>query len=258
MIALRFIGLCLLFIIGAQHQALSQVHPDSTKKGKKGIRRDSTDIRIFSSDPDTSTIGGKKGIKSDSSTARVSVPPDTSYPGVDTLDPLISKRGERKLARLKKRKETMLSHNPNGALWRAFVLPGWGQIYNRKYWKLPLVYGALGGVGYGIGFYHQEYTLQRKAYICRNDTTCTDEDAFPQFTDGNLKDARDFSRRNRDLLIIVGVLVYSLQALDAYIDAHLMQFDISDNLSMAWRPNVILAPRKQDMYLGFTMNFILK
>ena len=152
----------------------------------------------------------------------------------------------------------MLTHNPNGALWRAFAAPGWGQIYNRKYWKLPLVYGVLGGLGYGIGFYHHEYSLQRKTYICRNDTFCVIDDIFPEFSDGNLKNARDFSRRYRDLLVIFGVLAYGLQALDAYVDAHLMQFDVSDNLSMQWMPNVFPDPRQRDLYLGFTVNLTLK
>lgn len=149
-------------------------------------------------------------------------------------------------------------HTPRGALVRAFV-PGWGQAYNRQYIKLPVVYGALGGLGYAaVRLYgkHQDYRCayqwkgfedQVEAGIieanprpeCEADydalLAAAGRDELPAST---LRTQRDALRRNRDLTILLIGAVYALQVLDAYVSAHLLDFDVSEDLSLRVVPTV--------------------
>jgi hypothetical protein len=142
--------------------------------------------------------------------------------------------------------------DPNKALLYSAIFPGLGQVYNRKYWKLPIVYGGFFGVAYGIswnGRYAGDYA---RAYT---DLVLGEGDSWTNFSrytkeelDGNpslkeseisrFKRQKDTFRRNRDLAIIVGVGLYALCMIDAYVDAQLYNFDISDDLSMNVTPVV--------------------
>ena len=120
----------------------------------------------------------------------------------------------------------------NKAALMSAVVPGLGQIYNKKYWKLPILYGASGALIYFIKTNDTEFVKFRKALIYRYDGDSLTTDAFPRYTDEDLTVRKDFYRRNRDLSYILAVVLYSLNIVDAYVDSQLMNFDVSDNLSL--------------------------
>ena len=155
--------------------------------------------------------------------------------------------------------------DPNKALLYALV-PGLGQIYNRKYWKLPLVYGAFMGCMYAITWNNKNYKDYSTAYFDIMEdyqkVLAAEKDGEPytgpwseswtifvrngeestyvsnaQFQE-NLKRRKDYFRRYRDLSIIITVGVYAISIIDAYVDAQLFDFDISPDLSLHWSPEV--------------------
>ena len=142
--------------------------------------------------------------------------------------------------------------NPSKAILYAAIFPGLGQIYNRKYWKLPIVYGGFVGCAYAIAWNGSQYDDYTKAYRdIMDDDPKTDfwknylpfgvnpdnltSSQISYYTDA-FKRKKDFYRRNRDLSYIVTVGLYALCMLDAYVDAQLFDFDISPNLSMRVEP----------------------
>ncbi len=115
--------------------------------------------------------------------------------------------------------------SPKRALWLAAVLPGGGQIYNRKFWKLPIFYGGFVGCIYALSWNNQMYHDYSQAYIDIMDNDPSTE-SYKSF------------RRFRDLSVFVLIGVYALSIVDAYVDASLSEFDISDNLSLHVQPAV--------------------
>lgn len=158
--------------------------------------------------------------------------------------------------------------NPTRAVWLSALFPGLGQVYNRRYWKLPIVVGAYMGLGYGTSWNNRQLEEYSQAY---RDLTDDDPDTksymdfFPPTTkEENLdkswltnvmKSRRDFYRRNRDLCIICCVGMYALCMLDAYVDASLAHFDISPDLAIDWSPTVILNPSSRKVTPGLTWAF---
>lgn len=112
------------------------------------------------------------------------------------------------------------------------IVPGLGQIANKKYWKLPILYGASGAIFYFIKSNDSEFKKYKKAILYRNDNDSLTNDEFPRFTNEDLTVRKDFYRRNRDLTYILAGVLYTLNIIDAYVDSQLMNFDVSDNLSM--------------------------
>ena len=142
--------------------------------------------------------------------------------------------------------------DPKRALWLALVIPGGGQIYNRKYWKLPIVYGGFVGCIYAMRWNNMMYKDYAQAYldIMDDDPTTASYNKFlhlgRQITPQNesryqqiFKKRKDRYRRWRDLSFFVMVGVYAVSVIDAYVDAELSVFDISKDLSMKLRPTVI-------------------
>lgn len=142
--------------------------------------------------------------------------------------------------------------DPKRALWLAIVLPGAGQIYNRKYWKLPIVYGGFVGCIYALQWNDQMYRDYSQAYldISDLDPTTHSYDQFlhlnTQITDSNkdrfknlFKKRKDYYRRWRDMSFFVMLGVYAFSVIDAYVDAELSQFDISKDLSLTVEPAVM-------------------
>lgn len=142
--------------------------------------------------------------------------------------------------------------NPKRAMWLAIVLPGAGQIYNRKYWKLPIVYGGFIGCLYAATWNNQMYHDYEQAYMDIMDDN-PQTHSYNQFLhlgktvdETNIDDYRqlfkrrkDYYRRYRDLSIFIMIGVYALSIIDAYVDASLSEFDISDDLSLRVQPAVI-------------------
>lgn len=125
------------------------------------------------------------------------------------------------------------------------VVPGAGQIYNRKYWKAPIIWAAVGGVGYMIYTNHQTYTGFRDALRLRTDNDPFTIDAYDQiYTDNDLLTLQDEARRSRDLWIILTSLGHALNVVDAVVDAHLSTFDVSDDLTMQINPALFSYGRK--------------
>jgi hypothetical protein len=150
-------------------------------------------------------------------------------------------------------KKPVVVHSPRKATIYSAVLPGLGQIYNRKYWKVPLVYGGFATLGYFINFNNGEYVKYRQAYsdIIDSDPNTSsylklgisaqllEQSNIGQLTD-RLKSAKDYWRRNRDLVVIGTAVFYALNIMDASVDAHFFNFDISDDLTINWAPGPII------------------
>ena len=124
--------------------------------------------------------------------------------------------------------DTMNILAPAKAAFYSAVLPGLGQIYNKQYWKLPLVYGA---IGTGLYFYNlnvTEYNRFRTAYFNRLNGL---PDEFPMYSTDVLIRAQKIYRRQRDTAMLLTVLAYVLNIVDANVSAHLKQWNVDDNLS---------------------------
>lgn len=138
--------------------------------------------------------------------------------------------------------------NSNRSIWLALVIPGGGQIYNRKYWKLPIVYGGFVGCAYALTWNNRMYKDYSQAYLDIMDddpNTNSYEDFVPRGVDINsrldhykemFKKRKDFYRRYRDLSIFCFIGVYLLSVIDAYVDAELSDFDISKDLGIKIEP----------------------
>jgi hypothetical protein len=149
--------------------------------------------------------------------------------------------------------------NPMRAVWLGAVIPGAGQIYNRSYWKLPIVYGGFMGCIYAITWTNNQYIGYKDAYRdiyydMQNGTLSDSPDKsynaiLPEgYTietmggastyQSRLKEWQNTARRNRDLSILVSIAVYALSLVDAYVDAQLFDFDISNDLSLNVTPQL--------------------
>lgn len=168
---------------------------------------------------------------------------------VDTLIPVVNVNVSADEA-LQMVKEKFVP-DPKKALWLAIVFPGGGQIYNRKYWKLPLIYGGFLGCVYALSWNNMMYRDYSQAYIDIMDddpNTRSYESFIPRGynIDSNLSRIQDlfrrkknYYRRYRDLSMFCMIGVYALSVIDAYVDAELSSFDISHDLSMKVRPSII-------------------
>lgn len=133
------------------------------------------------------------------------------------------------------RADTAKEHAPRSATLRSAILPGLGQAYNRKYWKIPIVYAGLGASAYFIVRNTQQYNDFQNALIARNDPD--QNDAYQGiYTEQQLSTLKSTYRRWRDLSYISFIAVYVLQVVDANVDAHLYDFDVSDDLSLRIEP----------------------
>lgn len=164
--------------------------------------------------------------------------------------------------------------NPKRAMWLAIVLPGAGQIYNRKYWKLPIVYGGFVGCIYAMRWNNQMYTDYSQAYLDLMDDDPNTQ-SYNQFLhlgakidESNIqryqtlfKKRKDKFRRWRDLSFFCLVGVYALSIVDAYVDASLSEFDISKDLSLKLEPTIINDNRQRNPFkanslgLSCSLNF---
>ena len=113
---------------------------------------------------------------------------------------------------------------------RAAVVPGWGQIYNQKYWKLPLVYGALGGLGYAVYWNNSSYKFFNNSYEAVLISNPSDVRI------DRLRTLRNKYRRDTEFMVILTFFAYGLSILDATVDAHFSTFDVSDDISLKIEP----------------------
>lgn len=127
-------------------------------------------------------------------------------------------------------------HDPTRAALLSAAIPGLGQAYNKKYWKIPLVWIGLGAFGYFIKWNDTQYQYFRRnlIYEVNQDPEYPNETGYDEAT---LKSLRDRFRRSRDQLAIYGILFYVVQIVDAHVDAHLIEFDVNQDLSVRLEPH---------------------
>ena len=150
---------------------------------------------------------------------------------------------------------TAKKFNPKVATLRSLIIPGWGQAYNKKYWKIPIIYGAL-GVTTGVFLYNiKTYNLLRKAVIYRaaGDSSLVDPE-FRSLTTESLRIYRNAFRQNIDYSVLVFLVFWGLNVVDATVDAHLKAFDVSSDVTMKIRPGFNYATNSP----GFSLVFFLK
>ncbi|MFY9151410.1 MAG: DUF5683 domain-containing protein [Prolixibacteraceae bacterium] len=160
-------------------------------------------------------------------------------------------------------------HSPRRATIYSAVLPGLGQIYNRKYWKLPIVYGGFATLGYFINFNNEQYVTFKRAYSDLIDTdpyttsyldlknvnpNFLKPDKISAFTE-NLRGAKDYWRRNRDLVVIGTAVFYALNIIDASVDANFFNFNISDDLTINWVPGPVMCMDNKTMGIHCRFTF---
>ncbi|GAA4448359.1 DUF5683 domain-containing protein [Rurimicrobium arvi] len=118
------------------------------------------------------------------------------------------------------------------------LIPGFGQLYNRQYWKMPIVYAVMGTPVYFAIKHNNDYQRYRKAYISRLVNEQTSNDEFKGvLTTAGIKQYQDQARQNRDMMILYASLAYTVQIIEAIAGAHLKNFDISKDLSLNIRPD---------------------
>jgi len=133
-------------------------------------------------------------------------------------------------------------HSPTAAILYS-IIPGGGQIYNRKYWKVPIIYGLLDVSGYFLYKYASDMFLYRREFINRRDGH--EELLLPalsKYPDENLLSMKQESQRNMEIAIAATLIIYTLNFIDAMVDAHLYYFDVSDDLSLNWSPMILSNP----------------
>jgi len=163
---------------------------------------------------------------------------------------------------LKKKKDStwLANHNPRIATKRSAILPGWGQAYNREYWKIPLVYGLL-AIPTASFFYNNSYYKKTKfAYEAKVKAAAGDSSDYasidPELINlsvGSLQNYRNSFRRDRDYSILWFILAWGLQVVDATVFAHLKQFNVSKDLSMQIHPQLNPTTRTPGLTLAFQL-----
>ncbi len=140
---------------------------------------------------------------------------------------------------------------PAKAAFYSAIVPGLGQAYNKKYWKIPLVYGAMGTSIYFYVDNNRKYHNYRDAYKKR--LAGNPDEQYAYLDDGRLISAQRFYQRNRDLSLLITGLFYILNIVDANVDAHLMQFNVNDKLS--FRPELYPDEVNYQSRVGLTFNY---
>lgn len=146
-------------------------------------------------------------------------------------------------------------HPPRVAMLFSMFLPGLGQAYNKKFWKIPLVYASMGTTLYFFNFNNKLYRDYKQAYINKTDTATSTIDLYPEYSGTQLKELESYHRKYRDLNVILTALFYTINVVDAYVDAHLMNFDVSDDLSLQVAPSLHFHAVRQKPAAGLTLTF---
>jgi hypothetical protein len=133
------------------------------------------------------------------------------------------------------------------------VVPGAGQVYNKKYWKVPIIYASLATSIYFIKDNQNKLTTYQDAYITRSNGGT--DDYIDIYNNSQLLTIVDYYERNRDVSYIIAGAIYLLNIVDASVDAHLFDFDISEDLSLNTTPKIINTPIGKTTVLSLKMNF---
>jgi hypothetical protein len=132
---------------------------------------------------------------------------------------------------------------PRRAAMRSLMLPGLGQIYNKRWWKVPLVYGGFIGIGLVFEFNNRNYQIfLKEAQFRELNPQKTQNPLYSAYTNEGIIQIKDSYRRDRDLSVLAGLGFYAITIIDAYVDAKFFRFDISDELSLRIQPSVGQVP----------------
>ncbi len=134
--------------------------------------------------------------------------------------------------------ENIKIFNPKKATRLSAIVPGLGQVYNKQYWKIPVIYGGYAVIGHYIKFNNDMYHEFKNALTYEIDDDASTINPFPNFSRNSLERNMDFWRRNRDVLIIFTGVYYLLNIVDSHIFAHLNEFDINNDLSLEIKPSI--------------------
>lgn len=140
---------------------------------------------------------------------------------------------------------------PAKAAFYSAIVPGLGQAYNKKYWKIPIVYGAMGTSLYYYSWNNKKYHEFRDVY--KNRLAGNTNDKYQYLDDSRLITAQRFYQRNRDISILLTTAFYVLNIIDANVDAHLLQFNVNDNLTL--NPNLELNQNNYRTNVGLVLNY---
>ncbi|SEC90121.1 hypothetical protein SAMN04489761_3912 [Tenacibaculum sp. MAR_2009_124] len=147
--------------------------------------------------------------------------------------------------------------SPSKAAFYSAIFPGGGQIYNKKYWKAPIVWGAIGASAYYYITNSNDYDRFRTAFRLRSQglkDEFTDDNGNQIISTSGLENAQKVLRKNRDLSLLTGVLLYVLQIVEASVNAHLLQFETNDNLTI--NPSLTTDPMFQEApRVGLTFKY---
>lgn len=128
---------------------------------------------------------------------------------------------------------------PRRAAMKSLMLPGLGQIYNKRWWKVPLVYGGFLGIGLVFEFNHRNYQIfLKEAQFRELNPQKTQNPLYAGYTNEGIIQIKDAYRRDRDLSVLAGLGFYAITIIDAYVDAKFFRFDISDELALKLQPSV--------------------
>ena len=233
----------LLFLFGIGG---SELFAQNALQRRQGIPRDS--LKAMTPLPKSEVLADSLDRRNQEELDMLKAPVDTAILAMKT-DSL-----QREVSQPKKR----FIPNSNRAVWLAMVFPGAGQIYNRKYWKLPIVYGGFVGCAYALNWNNKMYKDYSQAYLDIMDddpNTKSYEDFIPGSYNLTGQEERfkeifrkrkDMYRRQRDLSIFCFIGVYLLSIVDAYVDAELSDFDISKDLSLKVEPAMFNDGKSKD------------
>lgn len=173
------------------------------------------------------------------------IPTDTAHPGNNKIQ----------IASTKSDTAAKKKHDPRKATLRSAILPGWGQAYNREYWKIPIVYGALAIPGSLFVYNNKWYQKTKEAYtilVTGGDTLAIDP-KLKGLTAPDLQYYRNYFRKSRDYSVLFFLLVWGLNVADATVFGHLKNFDVSNDLSMHVQPDFNMATKTPT--IGFVFNY---
>ena len=242
------LSLCLLWHGGgaAAQEVLSTLARDSvttTTKPLPPIHRERKAITVS----DTATVGNHPVRVVNAAGDTLTFASIDSIRGIDNVEILMDSTASPTLGKVR-----TFNPDPQRALWLSALCPGLGQIYNRRYWKLPIVVGAFVGLTYGASWNNRMYKDYSKGYrdVMDDDPdTRSYMDFFPPTVQESdldrawlqkvMKSKRDYYRRYREICVIAMVGVYLINIVDAYVDASLAHFDISPDLTLDIAPTAI-------------------
>lgn len=182
---------------------------------------------------------------------------------VDSLTPALTSENIVLIDSLIISTESMDPLAPSKAAFYSTVLPGLGQIYNKKYWKAPIVWGALGGSIYAYSWNNNNYQRFRTAFK-RRQAGFNDDEFFdingdnepgapPDLDIGDLESQQERFQESRDLMLVLTIAVYALNIIDANVTAHLKQFNVDDDLSLDFQPYLDLNPITNNPNYGMAL-----